>query len=150
MITTLSLIRVLCERHSGRTTEIFNQLTEFLAKNFNETVIVVLHRREMVYDYLDRFSKWNPNYSIMTIQSRVKNFDNNTVVMFLTQEQIQKGRALSGLRIKEVYFDTPEFQFFETTWMNNLLCRVQPPMNTLDDPVATVDPQAMASPILDA
>ena len=121
-----TLIKQLCERCSGRTTEICRKIYEFLihGPEKNENVIVVVNSQSMIQPYFNQISKVIQNSGINEIKfyhhsgTMVGAITNNTVKFF---SMVDNGNNLRGLRYKEIYFDTPELNVFDQDFIYNIL-----------------------------
>ena len=123
-----TLIKQLCERRSGRTSEICKQIFDFLVYNQagdqNKSMIVVLHNHTMIETYFNtmkelfkqnRVQEIEFNYVLRTISGVMS----NNKVRFVSI--VDDPNCLRGLQYKEVYFDTPELDIFKNEFIYNIV-----------------------------
>lgn len=107
----LSEVKLHCKRRSGRTSDIIYDLIEFLQGPADDRLMgVVIDRAELFRFYFEKLIAVLPSI-IFSCQYRmsVRGENGNTVCFIVDLNYIDQFR---GLRFKEIYFDTPEYQLF--------------------------------------
>lgn len=114
----LSEMKLHCKPRSGRTNDIIYDLIEFLQGPADDRLIgVVIDRTELFKFYLERLIAVFPSIIFSQCRMRVRSGNGNTVSFFVDLDNTDQFR---GLRFKEIYFDTPEYQLFKNQASNLL------------------------------
>lgn len=131
-ILTGSLIKKLCLRCSGRTTEICEEIYKLFAFTSNSiesdpiTIIVVVNNDRIISMYFDllklRLEKYLHELEFNRVNGFIKDKISNCKVKFITMNNPDQFR---GIKIKEIYFDTPELDIFKNEFIFNALASIK-------------------------
>jgi hypothetical protein len=127
MIITAKQIREMCARRTGRTTQIRNDLYEFLTTETltRTNVVLVCINGRVVDDYLRYFNSLPPGLLRMITKHSVTSSLNGNRVIFMTDDSFQSYQSsLKGLKLHDVYFDTPETTLFGRSEIFEIMSRL--------------------------
>jgi hypothetical protein len=127
MIITAKNIREMCARRTGRTTQIRNDLYEFLTSPTptRSVVVLICINRHVIDDYLRYFNSLPPGLLRMITKQSVTSSLNSNRVIFMTDDTFQSYQSsLKGLKLHDVYFDTPETTLFGRSELFEIMSRL--------------------------
>ena len=125
MIITAKTIKELCRRASGRTEEIKVELCEFLTGyDCRKVVIVVCKSRTVVSNYVQFFENVPKGILRSITQNSITSNTNNKIILITEDEFTNSCCRFRGLRIENIYFDTPESSLFGNGDLFEYMCRM--------------------------